>query len=71
MEEPIFKLTITDELEIKRAMLATNLLSVIWDIKQEIREYYNSDKDIKPEDFSEFLNDLLYRNGINMDELYN
>ena len=68
-------LIIIDDLEIKRAVKAIDMLSVIWKLKEVLRKKLKyeelSDKEVEIyEDFQEILNESLYDNGINLDELY-
>lgn len=67
-------LIITDELEIKRAMKATDCLSVLWDMDQHLRELVKYNENAKLSDAADKIRDkfweLMNEHGISFDELY-
>lgn len=65
-------LIITDELEIKQAVHVNDILGIIWDLDQHLRDKvkYGEGDVSKEEEIRTKLHELLQEKNINLDELY-
>jgi hypothetical protein len=63
---------IDDQIEMKRAMKATDMALFIWELKHNFwRKWKHDDSDFNLETWKEALYDLLDEHNINVDELTN
>lgn len=72
-EQP-FTLIINDELEIKRAIKSKDVLSVIWELNQYLRDVQKNTPDGQKEDGVDEIRDkfheIMRENNVSLDELY-
>lgn len=69
-DEHPMQLIITDPLEIKQALAATDALGVIWDIDQELRSLSKESDTMDIQDLRDFIANAKFEHGINLDILY-
>ena len=59
-----------DILELNRLMKADEMASFIWDFKQILHDYAESESRISPKKICKEFCDQLFNKGINIDELW-
>lgn len=70
MELPEKFLVIIDQLEIKKAVKVDDILSVLWDYDQWLREEVKYKNNEQAQLYRDKLHDLMNDNNINLDEIY-
>lgn len=73
METPDKVLVIIDPIEIKKAVLVNDILSVIWELDSHLRniiKYTEKEDTSKEEKVREKLHELLDEKSINLEELF-